>query len=248
MPDRGLRPRTLRRSGARWTPRATRPVRGIVSRLGRWHPRLGLGVVIRPGRGPSRRLVRRPQPVRLIRPATLQVERYTRENRLATVVVRSAPRETTRPAMPEMRSAPRIRAAVRPTRPAPRFGTGFVGLPSPVGPSPAGPSPARHKPVPGRAEQAGAFPERTGRPVATPREHTRERIVVAAPAVRRPAVAPSGAPRQPADRAAISVAPQPAAPPPLTPPSPPGLDELVDRVLRRIERRAIAQRERLGRV
>jgi len=49
------------------------------------------------------------------------------------------------------------------------------------------------------------------------------------------------------DDSARTATPVAFAPPPPTLVTPPDLDELVDRVIRRIERRAIAQRERLGR-
>jgi len=79
-----------------------------------------------------------------------------------------------------------------------------------------------------------------------PRKHPRSALVVAVPSPARMGIP---LPTQPTDLAVTEqggLAPIPPMPPtPASVPAP-NLDELVDRVLRRIERRAFAQRERLG--
>ncbi|MFF0739588.1 hypothetical protein ACFYVL_04225 [Streptomyces sp. NPDC004111] len=87
-----------------------------------------------------------------------------------------------------------------------------------------------------------------GRPPAEP--HPPLPLTTAHPAplpLAHPAQGPTPpTPAPTAGRPAL-LPPPPAPPPPAAPPEPPDLDALADLVLHRIERRALAQRERLGR-
>jgi hypothetical protein len=103
-----------------------------------------------------------------------------------------------------------------------------------------------HRRIERRPGRAGFPPSGVGSGVEAQRHRQ--------PTVRR-AAADRPAPVAPVEPIAGHLSDDPARPPTtatLAPPAPapvtlPDLDELVDRVIRRIERRAIAQRERLGR-
>jgi hypothetical protein len=260
MPDTAapgrLQPRTLVRSGGPWRPRRTPSLsartasRGVVGRLGRWRPRLGLAVLTGRSYGPRRTMVRRLRP-RL--PGSVlalrQVERHAREIRLVTLVDRRGPVSLARPRPGSVPVPPVPRMQIVATRWQARPAPVASGAPAQRAPRPA-PAPPATRPVAGRPETAPTLRvlARALRPTSgftTPATRSRPRLVMAAPAAKHPAAPPVGMPPPAAS---------PAAPPRVVRAAPevrPGapavdLDDLVDNVLRQIERRAIAQRERLG--
>jgi hypothetical protein len=259
-----LRPASLRRRAGIWAPRARGalarrlggPGRRLIGRLARWRPRVG-------GRRDGARalaaltlLSRRTAPrLRTV----IRSERRT--SRLRTVVVRRNEAHARSVVQPP-RAAPSQKApSRRPLRSAspPRPGPRMVSAPGvslarhttrretwvlPLGlreriertqtASPAGPDRALAAPAPGGAAEPAM--RRLTSPAPTLVRAPRRGVEAGRPA-RLPEPAEETAPLE-GGTATAQRAPQAAGP---------TLDDLVDRVLRRIERRAVAQRERLGR-
>ncbi len=267
MPDAlllRLRPAALKRRAGNWVPRIRGrlalwlggPGRWLTSRLARWRPRAGGRREGTRAFGPLTLLSRQPAPrMRTVirserlssRLHALALRRTETLTRSVVVPPRVAPNGT-----PPGRRLSRSGAAVRPdprTVSVPSAGYARhttrretwllpLALRERIERTSLG-STTRSERILARPGPAGAGP------LPAPRRTAPAPTLVHAPRPRREVARPGRAP----EPAHVTTPREGRAATPAPPPEQPGppLDELVDRVLRRIERRAIAQRERLGR-